>query len=142
MNKKISEIFAWEKFWTTIWIFYTYLGFVQSDGRLAPVLAQEWGPALVFMASPEEQTGEMISGNSLVGTHLMAATLRLANIHKNNNLMSVFFFVLLLNMITIQNSNTLARNLSHYNTQTLTARFLSFYISLLQIKYLYFGQLK
>ncbi|XP_023338629.1 uncharacterized protein LOC111709235 isoform X2 [Eurytemora carolleeae] len=47
-----------------------------SDGRLAPVLAQEWGPALVFMASPEEQTGEMISGNSLVGTHLMAATLR------------------------------------------------------------------
>jgi len=56
-------------------------GVVHSDGRLAPVLAQEWGPALVFMASPEEQTGEMISGNSLVGTHLMAATLRLADIY-------------------------------------------------------------
>ena len=27
-------------------------------------------------ASPEEQTGEMISGNSLVGAHLMTATLR------------------------------------------------------------------
>jgi len=47
-----------------------------SDGRLAPVLGQEWGPGLVLWASPEEQSGEMISGNSLVGTHLMAATLR------------------------------------------------------------------
>jgi len=47
-----------------------------SDGRLAPVLSQEWGPGLVFWASPEEQTGEMISGNSLVGTHLMAASIR------------------------------------------------------------------
>ena len=34
-----------------------------SDGRLAPVLSQEWGPSLVLWASPEEQTGEMISGN-------------------------------------------------------------------------------
>ena len=47
-----------------------------SDGRLAPVLAQQWGRGLVLWASPEEQTGEMISGNSLVGTHLMTATLR------------------------------------------------------------------
>ena len=64
-----------------------------SDGRLAPVLAQQWGKGetgvmfeepqfiwswsgIVFWASPEEQTGEMISGNSLVGTHLMTATLR------------------------------------------------------------------
>merc|ERR1711892_495673 len=41
-----------------------------SDGRLAPVLAQQWGKGLVFWASPEEQTGEMISGNSLVGSNL------------------------------------------------------------------------
>merc|ERR1719481_1141549 len=47
-----------------------------SDGRLAPVLAQLWGKGLVFWASPEEQTGEMISGNSLVGSHLMVATIR------------------------------------------------------------------
>lgn len=47
-----------------------------SDGRLAPVLAQLWGPALVFWATPEEQKGEMIAGNSLVGTHLMTASLR------------------------------------------------------------------
>jgi len=47
-----------------------------SDGRLAPVIAQQWGKGIVFWASPEEQTGEMISGNSLVGTHLMSATLR------------------------------------------------------------------
>jgi len=47
-----------------------------SDGRLAPVLAQLWTQGLVFWASPEEQTGEMISGNSLVGSHLMTATLK------------------------------------------------------------------
>jgi len=47
-----------------------------SDGRLAPVLAQQWGKGLVMWASPEEQTGEMIAGNSLVGSHLMTATLR------------------------------------------------------------------
>jgi len=47
-----------------------------SDGRLAPVLSQEWGPGLVLWSSPEQQTGSMISGNSLVGGHLMAATLR------------------------------------------------------------------
>jgi len=49
---------------------------VISDGRLAPVLAQQWGKCIVLWATPEEQTGEMISGNSLVGTHLMSATLR------------------------------------------------------------------
>ena len=49
---------------------------VISDGRLAPVLAQQWGHCTVLWASPEEQTGEMISGNSLVGTHLMTTTLR------------------------------------------------------------------
>merc|ERR550519_838987 len=47
-----------------------------SDGRLAPVMAQNWGPGLVLWSSPEEQTGEMISGNSLVGGHLMVASLR------------------------------------------------------------------
>lgn len=49
---------------------------VISDGRLAPVLAQQWGHCLVLWATPEEQKGEMISGNSLVGSHLMTATLR------------------------------------------------------------------
>ena len=39
---------------------------VISDGRLAPVLAQQWEQCLVLWATPEEQTGEMISGNSLV----------------------------------------------------------------------------
>ena len=47
-----------------------------SDGRLAPVLAQQWDNALVLWATPELQTGQMISGNSLVGTHLMSANLR------------------------------------------------------------------
>ena len=32
-----------------------------SDGRLAPVLAQLWSDPLVFWATPEKQTGEMIS---------------------------------------------------------------------------------
>ncbi len=39
---------------------------VISDGRLAPVLAQVWEHPVVLWATPEEQTGEMISGNSLV----------------------------------------------------------------------------
>ena len=39
---------------------------VISDGRLAPVLAQQWNQCIVLWATPEEQTGEMISGNSLV----------------------------------------------------------------------------
>ena len=39
---------------------------VISDGRLAPVLAQDWEHSVVMWATPEQQTGEMISGNSLV----------------------------------------------------------------------------
>ena len=42
---------------------------VISDGRLAPVLAQQWNQCIVLWATPEEQTGEMISGNSLVTKH-------------------------------------------------------------------------
>ena len=41
---------------------------VISDGRLAPVLAQQWKHCPVLWATPEEQKGEMISGNSLVRT--------------------------------------------------------------------------
>jgi L-fucose isomerase-like protein len=47
-----------------------------SDGRLAPVLAQLWRDPLVFWATTEKQTGEMISSNSLVGTHIFASLLR------------------------------------------------------------------
>jgi L-fucose isomerase-like protein len=47
-----------------------------SDGRLAPVLAQLWRDPLVFWATPEKQTGEMISSNSLVGTHIFASLFR------------------------------------------------------------------
>ena len=44
---------------------------VISDGRLAPVLAQQWEHCLVLWATPEEQTGEMISGNSLVNSRII-----------------------------------------------------------------------
>jgi L-fucose isomerase-like protein len=47
-----------------------------SDGRLAPVLAQLWKDPLVFWATTEKQTGEMISSNSLVGTHIFASLFR------------------------------------------------------------------
>jgi L-fucose isomerase-like protein len=47
-----------------------------SDGRLAPVLAQLWKDPLIFWATTEKQTGEMISANSLVGTHIFASLLR------------------------------------------------------------------
>eukprot|EP01065_Artemidia_motanka_P000824 TRINITY_DN10390_c0_g1_i1.p1 TRINITY_DN10390_c0_g1~~TRINITY_DN10390_c0_g1_i1.p1 ORF type:complete len:488 (+),score=145.84 TRINITY_DN10390_c0_g1_i1:86-1549(+) len=47
-----------------------------SDGRLAPLLCQEWGHAPVIWATAEEQSGRMIAGNSLVGAHLYGATLR------------------------------------------------------------------
>jgi len=47
-----------------------------SDGRLAPILAQSWGRPLVLWATPEKQSGPMISSNSLVGTHIFASTLR------------------------------------------------------------------
>ncbi|MFP4483457.1 MAG: sugar isomerase [Spirochaetaceae bacterium] len=50
-----------------------------SDGRLAPVLAQVWNRPLVLWATPEKEEGSMISANSLVGTHVMAATLRHLN---------------------------------------------------------------
>jgi len=48
----------------------------KSDGRLAPVLHQSWDGVPVFWATPEEPNGSMISGNSLVGTHLYCASLR------------------------------------------------------------------
>jgi len=47
-----------------------------SDGRLAPVLAGLWKDPVVLWATTEKPTGAMISANSLVGTHVMAATLR------------------------------------------------------------------
>eukprot|EP01062_Namystynia_karyoxenos_P057168 TRINITY_DN4810_c0_g1_i1.p1 TRINITY_DN4810_c0_g1~~TRINITY_DN4810_c0_g1_i1.p1 ORF type:complete len:504 (+),score=182.88 TRINITY_DN4810_c0_g1_i1:79-1590(+) len=47
-----------------------------SDGRLAPILCQEWEHTPVLWATPEEQTGRMIAGNSLVGVHLYGSTLR------------------------------------------------------------------
>ncbi len=47
-----------------------------SDGRLGPLLARLWDRPLVLWATPERPSGEMISANSLVGTHVMAATLR------------------------------------------------------------------
>jgi len=47
-----------------------------SDGRLAPLLARIWDKPLVLWATTEKPEGEMISANSLVGTHVMAATLR------------------------------------------------------------------
>jgi L-fucose isomerase-like protein len=50
-----------------------------SDGRLAPVLAQLWTEPLVFWATTEKQTGEMISCNSLVGTHIFASLFRQFN---------------------------------------------------------------
>ena len=48
---------------------------VISDGRLAPVLAQQWNNPLILWATPEEQTGEMISGNSLVRKSVLESTL-------------------------------------------------------------------
>lgn len=47
-----------------------------SDGRLAPLLARLWDKPIVLWATTEKQSGAMISANSLVGTHVMAATLR------------------------------------------------------------------
>ncbi|UCF97863.1 MAG: sugar isomerase [Spirochaetaceae bacterium] len=47
-----------------------------SDGRLAPILAQLWDQPFVLWATPEKQSGAMISSNSLVGTHIFASTLR------------------------------------------------------------------
>jgi L-fucose isomerase-like protein len=50
-----------------------------SDGRLAPVIAQLWEGPLVIWATPEKQDTSMISSNSLVGSHVMAATMRQLN---------------------------------------------------------------
>ncbi len=47
-----------------------------SDGRLAPLLSRLWRRPLVFWATTEKPSGAMISANSLVGTHVMVATLR------------------------------------------------------------------
>ncbi len=47
-----------------------------ADGRLAPVLAQEWPYPPVLWATPENQEGDMISSCSLVGLQLWASTLR------------------------------------------------------------------
>ncbi len=47
-----------------------------SDGRLAPLLSRLWDKPLVLWATTEKPTGAMISANSLVGTHVMGATLR------------------------------------------------------------------
>lgn len=47
-----------------------------SDGRLAPLLARFWDRPVILWATTERPDGEMISANSLVGTHVMAATLR------------------------------------------------------------------
>src|ERR1017187_7192926 len=47
-----------------------------SDGRLAPTIAQLWPDPLILWATPENQSGDMISSCSLVGTHVWASTLR------------------------------------------------------------------
>ena len=47
-----------------------------SDGRLAPTLAQLWPDPPVLWATPEKPDGDMISSNSLVGTHIWASNLR------------------------------------------------------------------
>ncbi len=48
----------------------------QGDGRLAPTLAELWPDPLILWATPENQSGDMISSCSLVGTHVWASTLR------------------------------------------------------------------
>lgn len=48
----------------------------QGDGRLAPTVAQLWSAPLILWATPENQSGDMISSCSLVGTHVWASTLR------------------------------------------------------------------
>ncbi|AFG36233.1 L-fucose/L-arabinose isomerase family protein [Spirochaeta africana] len=47
-----------------------------SDGRLAPMLARLWQRPLLLWATTEKPGVSSISANSLVGTHVMAATLR------------------------------------------------------------------
>ena len=47
-----------------------------SDGNLAATLAQIWDAPVILWATPEKQTGAMISACSLVGAHTFASTLR------------------------------------------------------------------
>jgi len=47
-----------------------------GDGRLAPTLAQLWPDPIILWATPENQTGDMISSCSLVGVHCWASVLR------------------------------------------------------------------
>jgi L-fucose isomerase-like protein len=47
-----------------------------GDGRLAPTVAQLWPDPVVLWATPEKQTGDMISSCSLVGTHCWASVMR------------------------------------------------------------------
>lgn len=47
-----------------------------SDGRLAPILSQLWKDPIIFWSTTEKQTGEMISCNSLVGTHIFSSIFR------------------------------------------------------------------
>jgi len=44
-----------------------------SDGRLAPVLFQQWAGPIVLWATPEKPDGDLVSSCSLVGTHLFAS---------------------------------------------------------------------
>jgi L-fucose isomerase-like protein len=47
-----------------------------GDGRLAPTVAQLWPDPLILWATPEKQTGDMISSCSLVGAHCWASVMR------------------------------------------------------------------
>jgi len=47
-----------------------------ADARLAPTLSQIWPHPILLWATPEKQTGDMISSCSLVGTHAWASVLR------------------------------------------------------------------
>ncbi len=47
-----------------------------GDARLALTLAQLWPDPLILWATPENQSGDMISSCSLVGVHCWASTLR------------------------------------------------------------------
>ncbi len=50
-----------------------------ADGRMAPVLAQLWEDPIIMWATPEKQSGSMISACSLVGIHTWAATYAQSN---------------------------------------------------------------
>jgi len=47
-----------------------------GDGRLAPTVAQLWRDPVILWSTPENQTGDMISSCSLVGTHCWASVFR------------------------------------------------------------------